>query len=100
MNKLEIVWSAGYQPLAASNRIVTKPISTKTHADCVRARSLANHHHSRSGCSSEDDAEVRRVTITNLGVRARDVQVSSYAELSLTSQAADMAQPALLESVR
>ena len=44
--------------------------------------------------SSEDDAEVRRVSITNLGVRARDIQVTSYAELSLTSQAADVAHPA------
>ena len=44
--------------------------------------------------SSEDDAEVRRVSITNLGVRARDIQVTSYAELSLTTQAADAAHPA------
>ena len=44
--------------------------------------------------SSEDDAEIRRVSITNLGVRARDIQVTSYAELSLTSQAADVAHPA------
>jgi cyclic beta-1,2-glucan synthetase len=44
--------------------------------------------------SSEDDAEVRRVSITNLGVRARTVQVTSYSELSLTSQATDVAHPA------
>src|SRR6202021_1055450 len=44
--------------------------------------------------SSEDDAEVRRVSITNLGVRARDIQVTSFAELSLTLQAADVAHPA------
>ena len=44
--------------------------------------------------SSEDDAEVRRVSITNQGVRTREIQVTSYAELSLTSQAADVAHPA------
>ena len=44
--------------------------------------------------SSEDDAEVRRVSITNLGARARDIQVTSYAELSLAPQAADVAHPA------
>ena len=45
--------------------------------------------------SSEDDAEIRRVSITNTGMRARDVQVTSYAELSLTTQASDAAHPAL-----
>lgn len=44
--------------------------------------------------SSEEDAEVRRVSITNLGARARDIQVTSYAELSLAAQAADVAHPA------
>ena len=44
--------------------------------------------------SSEDDTEVRRVSITNLGVRARVIQVTSYAELSLTSQGADVSHPA------
>ena len=44
--------------------------------------------------SPEDDAEVRRVSITNLGTRAREIQVTSYAELCLASQAADVAHPA------
>jgi cyclic beta-1,2-glucan synthetase len=44
--------------------------------------------------SSEDDAEVRRISLSNVGVRARDIQVTSYAELSLTAQAADSAHPA------
>ncbi len=86
------VWSAGYQPSGV------EPDSYEAnfyedHAELVRRdRSLTTTL--EVVVSSEDDAEVRRVTITNLGVRARDVQVSSYAELSLTSQAADVAQPA------
>ena len=44
--------------------------------------------------SSEDDAEVRRVSITNLGARTRDIQVTSYAELSLTRRPRDVAHPA------
>ena len=44
--------------------------------------------------SPEDDAEVRRVSITNLGMRTREIQVTSYAELCLASQAADAAHPA------
>jgi cyclic beta-1,2-glucan synthetase len=43
--------------------------------------------------SAEDDAEVRRLTITNNGTRMRDIEVTSYAELALAPQAADVAHP-------
>src|SRR6185437_13070180 len=33
--------------------------------------------------SSEDEAEVRRVSVTNAGLRARDIEVTSYAEVVL-----------------
>ncbi|MES1972917.1 MAG: glucoamylase family protein [Pseudomonadota bacterium] len=44
--------------------------------------------------SAEDDAEVRRLTISNHGERARDIEVTSYAEIALAQQAADVAHPA------
>ena len=44
--------------------------------------------------SAEDDAEVRRVSITNSGSRARDIEITSYAELVLAPQNADVAHPA------
>ena len=44
--------------------------------------------------SAEDDAEVRRVTISNLGDRVREIEVTSYAELVLAPPAADVAHPA------
>ncbi len=44
--------------------------------------------------SAEDDAEVRRVTITNSGTRARDIEVTSYAEIVIAPEAADTAHPA------
>ena len=44
--------------------------------------------------SAEDDAEVRRVSITNTGSRAREIELTSYAELVLAPQAADIAHPA------
>jgi cyclic beta-1,2-glucan synthetase len=44
--------------------------------------------------SAEDDAEVRRLTITNYGDQARELEVTSYAELVLAPQAADVAHPA------
>lgn len=44
--------------------------------------------------SDEDDGEVRRVSLANSGRRAREVDVTSYAELVLTTAAADTAHPA------
>jgi cyclic beta-1,2-glucan synthetase len=44
--------------------------------------------------SAEDDAEARRVTLTNTGRRAREIDVTSYAELALAPPAADLAHPA------
>ncbi|TMB22202.1 MAG: phosphorylase, partial [Deltaproteobacteria bacterium] len=43
--------------------------------------------------SPEDDAEVRRVTITNLGGRTRQIELTSYAEVVLAPPAADAAHP-------
>ena len=44
--------------------------------------------------SGEDDAEVRRVSLTNSGRRARDIELTTYAELVLTTPATDNAHPA------
>jgi cyclic beta-1,2-glucan synthetase len=44
--------------------------------------------------SGEDDAEVRRVSITNSGSGARDIEITSYAELVLAPLSADIAHPA------
>ena len=44
--------------------------------------------------SGEDDGEVRRVCFTNSGRRAREIEVTSYAELVLTTPATDDAHPA------
>ena len=47
--------------------------------------------------SAEDDAEVRRVSIANCGNRAREIDVTSYAELVLAPQADDVAHPAFMK---
>nr|WP_255684218.1 MULTISPECIES: glucoamylase family protein [unclassified Xanthobacter] len=44
--------------------------------------------------SAEDDAEVRRVTFSNTGNRARELEITSYAELVLAPQASDIAHAA------
>ena len=44
--------------------------------------------------SPEDDVEIRRVSLTNLGSRSRDLDVTSYAEVVLAPHATDLAHPA------
>ena len=87
-----LVWSAGVQP---------------TRVDPDRHRAVFCEHHAAFSyhaprfstltevvVSAEDDAEARRVTLTNTGRRAREVEVTSYAELVLAPQASDLAHPA------
>lgn len=44
--------------------------------------------------SGEDDGEVRRVSLVNSGRRAREIELTTYAELVLATPAADRAHPA------
>ncbi len=44
--------------------------------------------------SPEDDAEIRRVTLSNRGARTRLLDLTSYAEIALAPQPADEAHPA------
>jgi cyclic beta-1,2-glucan synthetase len=44
--------------------------------------------------SPEDNAEARRITITNTGLTSRDIELTSYSELVLAAAAADTAHPA------
>jgi cyclic beta-1,2-glucan synthetase len=44
--------------------------------------------------STEDDVEVRRLTVRNHGTRMRELDVTSYAEIVLTTPANDLAHPA------
>ncbi len=44
--------------------------------------------------SPEDDVEVRRLEVTNHGERARELEITSYAEIVLAPSADDLAHPA------
>ncbi len=86
------VWSAGYHPSGAEPDSY-EACFYEDHAEFTRRdRSLTTALDVI--VSYEDDAELRRVSITNRGMRPRDIQVTSYAELALTSQANDAAHPA------
>jgi cyclic beta-1,2-glucan synthetase len=86
------VWSAGFQPSGAEPDDY-EVVFQEDRAEIAR----------RDGTltttldvivSAEDDAEVRRVSISNSGALAREIEITSYAELALAPQAADVAHPA------
>ena len=89
------VWSAGYQPVGA------EPDAYDVAFNEDRAE-ITRHDGTLTTTlevlvSAEDDAEVRRVSITNAGNGVREIDVTSYAELVLASQADDVAHPAFMK---
>ena len=86
------VWSAGYQPTVAAPdfyevffaedraRIIRTDGSLTTTLEIV--------------ISPEDDAEIRRLSLTNNGLQDREIEITSYAEIVLAPFPADIAHPA------
>ena len=86
------VWSAGFQPTGAEPDSYTV-LFNEDRAEFTR-RDGALTTMMDVLVSAEDDAEVRRITISNAGSRTRDIEITSYAELTLGPQNADVAHPA------
>ncbi len=86
------VWSAGYQP---SGR---EPDRYEVSFSEERARIIRRDGPLQTATdilvAPNDDAEVRRVSITNEGKSSREIEVTSYAEVVLATPAADAAHPA------
>ena len=85
-------WSAGYQPRGGAPDSYEVTFS-EDRAEIVR-RDGAIGTTLQVIVSPEDDAEVRRVSLTNLGTKSREIEVTSYAEVVLAPAAADAAHPA------
>jgi len=86
------VWSAGFQPSGTEADAYDVVYSEDRAKIMQRHQSLSTTL--EIVVSPEDDAELRRLTITNLEDRAREIDVTSYAEVVLAPQAADEAHPA------
>jgi len=86
------VWSAGFQPAGVEADSYEVEFS-EDRAEIVR-RDGSMTTTLEVAVSPEDDAEVRRVSITNLGSRVREVELTSYAEIVLATAASDTAHPA------
>ena len=86
------VWSAGFQPSGVEPEDYDVTFN-EDRAEFKRRYGLLTTV-MEVLVSAEDDAEVRRVSISNASSRAREIEVTSYAELVLAPQAADLAHPA------
>jgi cyclic beta-1,2-glucan synthetase len=86
------VWSAGFQPVQSKPQTYEVAFSEdkvdiwRTDAGIVT--------HLEVVVSAEDNAEVRRVSLSNTTLRTREIEITSYAEIVLVPPQADAAHPA------
>ena len=85
-------WSTAYQP-ALKQADTYETIFSEAKAE-FRCRDHSLDTHTEIAVSPEDDIELRRITIINRSGKRRAIDVTSYAEVVLTSQAADALHPA------
>jgi len=87
-----VVWSAGHQPTGVEPDSYEVRYSEE-HAEFSR-RDGSIVTDLTIVVSVENNAEIRRVSLTNLGFQHREIELTSYAEIVLAPQAADVAHPA------
>ena len=86
------VWSATYQPTAREPEeyLVTfqaeRVVFRRRDDDFATQLDIA--------VSTEDDVEVRRLSVTNLSDRPRELEITSYGEIALAALTDDLAHPA------
>ena len=87
-----IYWSNTYQPTARASKNF-EAVFTQGRADFRRTDNNIETH-TEVVVSPEDNIEMRRIHITNRSLRRRSIEITSYAEVVLTSAAADAIHPA------
>jgi len=85
-------WSTAFQPTLKPSKLY-EAVFTQARAE-FRQRNREIETHTEISVSSEDDVELRRVTITNRSDGPRSIEVTSYAEVVLAQQAQDLSHPA------
>ncbi|MEO8634582.1 MAG: glucoamylase family protein [Gemmatimonadales bacterium] len=86
------VWSAAYHPTAREPEDYR--VIFQAERAIFRRRDEDIRTQMEIAVSTEDDVEVRRLTITNLSDRPRELEVTSYGEIALAAPAGDLAHPA------
>ncbi|HEY7785695.1 MAG TPA: glucoamylase family protein, partial [Pyrinomonadaceae bacterium] len=86
------VWSAGVQPVERKPQ--TYEVAFGEDKVDIWRTDAGIVTHLEIVVSAEDNAEVRRVSLTNNTTRTREIEVTSYAEVVLAPPQADAAHPA------
>ncbi len=86
------VWSSGYQPVGREPKFYEVAFSEDKAVFLRRDDNIATR--TEIIVSPEDNAEIRRISITNRSSRVREIEVTSYAEVVLAPPNADAAHPA------
>jgi len=86
------VWSATHQPIGTEGEDFLATFSVDKASFFRRDEGIGTQLD--IAVSPEDDVEVRRLTLTNHGEKAREIEVTSYAEIVLAPAADDLAHPA------
>jgi cyclic beta-1,2-glucan synthetase len=85
------VWSAGHQPVCVD------ALSYEAIFSEDRVRIIREDNSIKSELeifvSTEENAEIRQVTLTNLGFSTRELEITSYSEVVINTHAADVAHP-------
>ncbi|MCC6407547.1 MAG: carbohydrate-binding protein [Planctomycetes bacterium] len=86
------VWSATHQPIGKNtDHYVVEFVSEKA---TFERRDHEIDTRLEIAVSPEDDAEVRRISLTNKSDRPREIELTSFVEIALGSLAEDVAHPA------
>ncbi|WP_020475307.1 GH36-type glycosyl hydrolase domain-containing protein [Zavarzinella formosa] len=86
------IWSAGHHPVAAKADYFEVIYSTDKAE--FRRRDGEIETHMEVTVSPEHSAEIRRLTILNLGDAEREIELTSFTEVALLPHRADVAHPA------
>jgi cyclic beta-1,2-glucan synthetase len=86
------IWSAGHQPIRKRANAYRVAFS-EDKADFRRVDSGISTR-MEVVVSAEDNAEIRRISLTNNSSRIREIELTSYSEVVLASPQADAAHPA------
>lgn len=86
------VWSAAFEPLKSEPENY-KVIFSPDKAEFIRKDGNIETH-TEITVSPEENAEIRRVTLTNYSKHVRELELTSYFEVLLTHPDADVAHPA------
>jgi cyclic beta-1,2-glucan glucanotransferase len=85
-------WSSGFQP--SGREADSYEVTFAPDRAVIRRRDEEIETFTEVTVSPEDDAEIRRVSVTNHSREIRELELTSYAEVVLAPQSADLAHPA------